>query len=391
MDNKKIWGITVILAMICIFAGYKITTSKYPLIGEPDYAVERAVVVSIEKQVNEDGDVHREGEDPCLCDEDHSLERTSLIFIARIISGKNDGTDVKGVQVDDRFTPLNEKKVAIGDQILLFNVHNGTYGTEWVFGAYYRQSKLIMLALIFFMLIILLGGMQGVKTLISLVITCCAVFFVFVPSILSGYNIYIGTALTCFFTITTTLIITNGTGIKTTSTILGCIFGVIVAAIFAAWFNKTLGLSGYTRSESIALTMLDVPVAINLNAIIFAGIVIGALGAVMDVAMDIASSMYEIKSHVPDISPGELFKSGITIGRDIMGTMANTLVLAYIGSSLSTVLILIVSAQSVTELMNREMIVVEVLQALIGSTAILLTIPLTAAVSALLFTEMNKE
>ena len=105
----------------------------------------------------------------------------------------------------------------------------------------------------------------------------------------------------------------------------------------------------------------------------------------MDVAMDIASSLYEVKRHAPAISSGELFRSGLNIGRDVMGTMANTLILAYIGSSLCSVLLKVTFAGSVMQLINTEGMIVELLNALIGSMAILLTMPLTALVCCFMY------
>ena len=130
---------------------------------------------------------------------------------------------------------------------------------------------------------------------------------------------------------------------------------------------------------------------INLRALIFAMITIGAMGAVMDVAMDISSSLFEVKRHAPEITDKDLFRSGLNIGRDVMGTMANTLVLAYIGSSLCTILLKISYANSMLELLNTEGIIVELLNALIGSLAILLTIPLTALVCVAVYRGRHSE
>ena len=115
-------------------------------------------------------------------------------------------------------------------------------------------------------------------------------------------------------------------------------------------------------------------------------IVIGAMGAVMDVAMDISSSLNELHERAPKLGFTELFKSGMNIGRDVMGTMANTLVLAYIGSSLCSILIYITYSSSLLELLNRENIAVEMLQSITGSLAILLTIPLTTLVCCFVYT-----
>lgn len=124
-----------------------------------------------------------------------------------------------------------------------------------------------------------------------------------------------------------------------------------------------------------------------MKSIIFGCIVIGALGAIMDISMDISSSLYEIKKHRKDITFSEMLKSGMEIGRDVIGTMSNTLVLAYIGSSLSSILLLLTYSSSLFEVLNREMVIVDLLQAVIGSMAILLTIPFTAIVGAWLFTK----
>ena len=164
---------------------------------------------------------------------------------------------------------------------------------------------------------------------------------------------------------------------KTLAASLGCIGGLTVSGVLTIIMDKVLTLTGYVDEDSIYLSLLSTENPINLNAIIFAGILIGALGAVMDVAMSISSSLWEVRDKSKSLSFGSLFKSGMNIGRDIMGTMANTLILAYIGSSLSIVLLLSAYATSLMYLLNMEMITVEILQALVGSFGILLTLPLT--------------
>ena len=128
---------------------------------------------------------------------------------------------------------------------------------------------------------------------------------------------------------------------------------------------------------------INADTVIDLRGVIFAAIVIGALGATMDVAMSIASSLDEILYHKPDIRDWELMRSGLNIGRDIMGTMANTLVLAYVGSSLHMILLLLAYNNDIGSIINRETIAVELLQSVAGSIGILLTVPSTAAVTVL--------
>jgi uncharacterized membrane protein len=155
--------------------------------------------------------------------------------------------------------------------------------------------------------------------------------------------------------------------------------------------NKILALTGIVDEESIYLTFIETETPIDLKAIIFAAIIIGALGAIMDVAMSTASSLWEVRDKADSVSFEALFKSGMNIGRDVMGTMTNTLILAYIGSSLSVVLLLSVYSTSLLYLLNREMIVIEILQALIGSFGLLLTLPLTSFICAVIYVKDNKQ
>ena len=149
--------------------------------------------------------------------------------------------------------------------------------------------------------------------------------------------------------------------------------------------DKFLNMTGLLEEESVYLIQLYPENPINLKAIIFAMIIVGAVGAVMDVSMSISSSLYELRIKSPDIAPNELMKSGFTIGRDMMGTMANTLVLAYIGSSLTSVLLLVAYNAGIEQVVNKEMIIAEILQALAGSMGMLLTLPLTSAVCAVIY------
>lgn len=149
--------------------------------------------------------------------------------------------------------------------------------------------------------------------------------------------------------------------------------------------DKVLLLTGMLNEDTLYLQMVQTQSPIDLKGIIFAAIIIGAMGAIMDVAMDISSSLNELRTNIPDISSARLIKSGFNIGRDVMGTMANTLVLAYIGSSLSTTLLLVAYNVTFVELMNMELIVVELLQALVGSIGMLMAIPMTSFICAAIY------
>lgn len=181
-----------------------------------------------------------------------------------------------------------------------------------------------------------------------------------------------------------TLSLVSGPSKKKPGSGAGLCGGVAVAGILSVVMDKLMKLTGYLNDETMYVSLLNEANPIDLKGIVFAAIVIGAMGATMDVAMDISSSLFEIHRKVPEISYSHLVQSGFTIGRDIMGTMANTLILAYIGSSLTTVLLYASYQASLSQLLNRELIIVELLQALSGSIGILCTIPISAFIASAL-------
>ena len=217
--------------------------------------------------------------------------------------------------------------------------------------------------------------MQGLKTVISLGFTCLSVFTVLIPAILNGHNIYLWSIVVCMFITVMTLSIISGFNVKAMCAGIGCVSGVLCAGLTVLISDKFLNMTGMLEEESVYLIQLYPDNPINLKAIIFAMIIVGAVGAVMDVSMSISSSLYELRLKSPHIRPAELMKSGFAIGRDMMGTMANTLVLAYIGSSLTSVLLLVAYNAGIEQVINKEMIVAEILQALAGSLGMLLTLP----------------
>ncbi len=313
---------------------------------------------------------------------------TVIICSAEITDGDRRGEVVKAYQ-EHNSQMETMKIVEPGDSVILKNYPVEEFGTQWAVDNFKRTPALIFLGLVFVALVILFGKGKGLRTVISLAYTCLAVFFVFVPAVLSGKNIYLTAVLVCVFIISSTLLMVNGADKKTLCAGLGCAGGVLVAAVITIVMSRIMQFAGYTNEDSYYLTMLPSPV--DLRAISFAAIIIGAVGAVMDVAMSVSSALSELTEKVENITFKSLVQSGMAIGRDMMGTMANTLVLAYIGSSVSCVLLLLTYADSAADVFNREMIAFEILQAIAGSLGILLAIPLTTIVCGAVYIKSIKQ
>lgn len=298
-------------------------------------------------------------------------------FSAAITSGNLRGERVEVLQNRNNYVFDTFKEVSAGNKVLIANSGEGWYLIDYV-----RLDGLIVLGAVFALGIIILGRLKGLYTLISLVLTICAVFMVFVPAVLGGGNIYLWSVMVCVYVTVMTLLLVSEPH-KSLAAGCGCLGGLLVTAVLVLIMDKALMLTGMVDENAHYLTYMENP--IDLNAVIFASIIIGALGAIMDVAMSIASAMWEVSLQAKEPDFKSLVQSGLAVGKDVMGTMANTLVLAYMGSSFSVVLLIVSYSASLNEILNRELIIVEILNALAGSMGILVTIPITAFIASLLY------
>ena len=311
-------------------------------------------------------------------------EFITVTFKAQALNSDLRGKTLEVVQELDKSYAFCPRQVEENDKILVDSFFENGH-QMFYFGDFIRMTPLLWLLAIFCILIIVFSRMQGLKTVISLGFTCISVFCVLIPAILNGHNIYLWSILVCVFITVMTLSLISGFNLKSVCAGIGCVCGVMCAGLITLIMDAFLNMTGLIEEESIYLVQLYPDNPINLKAIIFAMIIVGAVGAVMDVSMSISSSLYELRIQSPEISSKDLMKSGFTIGRDMMGTMANTLVLAYIGSSLTSVLLLVAYNASIHQVINRELIVAEILQALAGSMGMLLTLPLTSAICSVIY------
>lgn len=377
MKNKLLYVLTLVMSLVLIWIGHKIASQNLIVFdGQNDTPIVQAIITEItDHQVDE-----------VTLSETSSYTNEAFVFNAKILYGDDKGSLVSAYQKMNSFEELPLKEVSVGDKVILYNYPDETLNADWTLGEYQRTDTLITLGIIFAVLLILFGRKQGFNTLVSLSLTILCVFFVFIPGVLSGQNIYVWTLIISIFVIFSTFLIVNGYQKKSFVAGIGCVSGVILSASMTLILNHILNLRGYIDENSVFLMSINPDNPIDLRAIIFAAIIIGALGAIMDVAMSISSALYELKENSPSLTQKMLIKSGFNIGRDIMGTMANTLILAYIGSSLSFVLLMVSFNPFIVDILNREVIISEILQALIGSFALLFTMPLTAIIAATVYT-----
>jgi len=271
------------------------------------------------------------------------------------------------------------------DEVLLFMEEDET---GEILAAYIyelaRDKYLYYLVFGFGALLLILGGIKGLKAIVTLVLTVLAVVKVLLPLVLKGYNPLLVSVGICAGISIVTFLIVNGFGKKTFSAIIGTTGGVVAAGLIAFYIGNLARLTGLGNEEAQMLLFIPQETNFDFQGLLFAGIIIGALGAVMDVGMSIASAMHEIEIKKPDIKPRELIKAGMNVGRDVMGTMSNTLILAYTGGSIHLMLLMMAYNIPFRDIINQDMMASEILRALAGSIGLIITIPLTAVVSGLI-------
>lgn len=249
-----------------------------------------------------------------------------------------------------------------------------------------RQNNIIAMLVVFLLSILLIGRKQGVKAILGLAVTVLAVYFVMINSIYKGYSPILMSILTSIGVIAVVFCIISGVNKKALTAAIGTSGGVILAGVVASIFGVLSKLSG-GQEDAVMLSMNSGNIIFNFRELLFAGIVIASLGACMDVGMSIASSLDELKQKKPTITGKELFKSGMNIGGDVIGTMTNTLILAYVGGALNIILLFMCSNMSIIEIINKEAIASDIISALAGSMGVIYTIPITSIVYGLLNNE----
>lgn len=280
-----------------------------------------------------------------------------------------------------------------GDSVLINITENanGTIKSAYIYELD-RYEFLYVLILVFVVLLGIVGGIKGLKSILALALTGIVILKVLIPLIIAGFNPVITSLVLCIGISIVNLFIISGRNKKTTAAIIGTVGGVLVAAFIGYYVSNKLNLTGLTDEEIQMTIYIAQNTAFNFKGLIFSGILMGALGAVMDVSVSIASAINEVKENKPDSTIKELIRSGMNIGRDIMGTMANTLILAYAGGSMYLIMLIYSYNLPMYRILDQDAIASAVLNSIAGSIGLIATIPITAIAAAILLNrEKNKK
>ena len=314
--------------------------------------------------------------------EDHF--RGDQKLIVRVKTGRYAGEQM---MADNTVGPIYGCPMAVGDGV---TVGLSTYsdGTVRCYVYEYNRFPGLLLVLAAFLLVtVLVGGRVGLKSLVSLGLTVAALLFILLPLLLQGWPTILTTFLISVLVTAATFVILGGVDKKTVCACLGTLAGIALATAFGLAAQSWLRIDGYRQEYAEALLQLRQTgeSGIGITGLITAGVIVSALGAVMDVAMSISSAIQELTRVNPDLTAKDLMKSGMNIGRDMVGTMTNTLILAILGSGLTLVVYIYSLGLQPWQLLSSAYMSLEAISGVASSIGVMLAVPFTAAICAVAF------
>lgn len=251
---------------------------------------------------------------------------------------------------------------------------------------YDRSFSMLTCAGILMLAIITIGKGKGIKAILGLLYSLFIIVYLLLPTVFSGYSPVFMSIIVAILSTAVTLLLLNGESKKTFAAIISTTIGVFISFIFFLIVSNLLHIDGFSTSEAESLLLINKATGIQVKDILYAGVLISSLGAIMDVGMSIVSSLYEVYRHNSLLSAKALFYSGIEIGKDMIGTMSNTLILAFTGSAFVTLLVFISYQVQFNQLINSNFLTIEIAQGICGTFGIVLTVPIASLVAAIFLT-----
>lgn len=312
--------------------------------------------------------------------------RGSMELQVEILTGRYKG---ETTYVTNYFSSLYNVRVSQGDKVSI-RIDTGDSGYQVSIYNYYRVPQMLGCVAAFVLLLIVIGGKKGAKSAAALIFTMVCIIGILLPLSLKGYSPLWITIFIILICNLLTFFLIDGIQTKTIIASAGSVCGVLAGAAFALAAQWMMSVTTLQTEEAETLLLITTTTKLELKDLFLCGILIACMGAVMDVSMSIASAVAEIHSVNPQLGTWELFRSGMNIGRDAMGTMSNTLILAFAGNSFNMLLMIYSYGIGFQQLMNTDFIAVEVIRSIAGSIGIICTVPIVAFMAGAAFGKKQK-
>jgi len=318
-------------------------------------------------------------EEAPISEEAPPLEELKQVALVRVTDEPFKGEEVR---ITNHYSERDLYRIYLeeGMEVVLVDF-SGDLSSEVYLHDVARDSVIYYLVAAFAVLLAAIGGIRGIKALFTLAFTCFYIIKVLLPLISQGYNAVLVSSASAILLVIVTLLIIGGINKKSFSAILGTAVGLLAAGFLALYVGDAAHLTGLSTQEAQMLYFYDE--AINFRDLLFAGIIIGALGALIDVGISVASAAAEIKEANPRIAVTSLARSALNVGRDVMATMSNTMILAYVGAAIPLLLLLTGTQMPWIRIVNLEFIASEIIRGITISMGLILAVPATAFFAAI--------
>lgn len=313
------------------------------------------------------------------------LWRGDMKLQVKILTGEYKG---ETAEVTNYFSSLYNVRVNQGDKVSI-RIDENEKGYQVSVYNYYRVPQIIGAVVIFLLLLIVIGGKKGAKSAVGLIFTMVCIIGILLPLTLKGYSPLLVTIMLILICNLVTFFLIDGVQIKTVVAAVGSMGGVLAGAGFAVLAQHFMSVTTYQMDEAESLLLITSTTDLNMKNLFLCGILIACMGAVMDVSMSIASSIAELHTVNPQLTRWELFRSGMNIGKDAMGTMSNTLILAFAGNSLNMMVMIYSYGIGFQQLMNTDFIAIEIIRSIAGSIGIICTVPFVALIASTVFAKSH--
>ncbi len=307
--------------------------------------------------------------------------------VVEVLEGSSKG---KKISIDNYLTQVHNIRVSNRSRVIVCMDTPKNATPYYTIYNYDRTLPLGMLVAVFAFTIILIGRRKGFRALLGVFFSLLAVVVFMAQAIFHGFNPIAVTAITVLIATGSTLLLLNGFSRRTAAGAISTLIGVFVTGVIftiAAW---TLHLSGYNSDLAEELLLVRDATGLSVRPLLLAGVLISALGAVMDVAVSLVAALEELVTVNPSITRSTILRSGLNIGKDMIGTMSNTLILAFAGTALNTMISLLAYGYQFVQLFSSDYIAIELTQGLCATIGVILTVPIATGVFAFFYTRQHR-
>jgi len=315
------------------------------------------------------------------------LDETDLkpcIYVEyQLLEGNNQGK-INSSLLNPNTDVLAEKwGLSVGDKIIVTEFNFGEF-SDYQITEIYRTNSIVWFVLIYFILVLLVGGWQGLGSVLGLAVSILVILKVIIPMTLAGWDPIWVSILGGLCVLLPSIYFSHGFNAKTTIALLGTMLGLFVTGLLAAIALNSISLTGLGGEESLFLVS-DSAGVLNMRSILLASMIIGGIGLIDDVTVSQIAVIREIYEENKNISVRKLYKKAMNVGKDHIASMVNTLFLAYTAASLPLIMLLVDQGADLSYIVNIEAFAEEIARTLVASSGLVITVPITTFIGAYLY------